>query len=148
MTYDNYEARREVTAAGVSGSRYPPGHATDVLDRSHPHPMDRPPIEEPIGQHEITIRAEGNTLFVEGDIDLYQAATFRQRAGAHIRDAGDEPRLDLTAVAFLDSAGLAALLALSREAQAQGKTLRLAVKGGPRRVLKITGIDRMLTIEE
>jgi anti-anti-sigma factor len=54
----------------------------------------------------------------------------------------------LRGVAFVDSAGLAALLALSREAGAAGKTLRLMVSGSPRRVLHVTGLDRMLALEE
>ena len=91
-------------------------------------------------------REEG--LYVQGDIDLYVAADFRQRALEYIRSAGASPCLDLTEVPFLDSAGLAALLGLSREAKTTGKTLRLRVTGGPRRVLRITGIDRMLALEE
>lgn len=96
---------------------------------------------------ELVMTEEGDTLCVRGDIDLYQAPQFRQRAEAHIH-AVASPRLDLNDVPFLDSAGLAALLALSRDAQASGKTLRLSVSGSPRRVLRVTGIDRMLALEE
>ena len=93
------------------------------------------------------MQVEDDTLHVCGDIDLYQAGLFRQQAEAHIRNV-PQPRLDLTRVLFLDSAGLASLLALSREAKAQGKTLRVVTAGSPRRVLRITGIDRMLALEE
>ena len=96
---------------------------------------------------ELILEVEGDTLHVRGDIDLYQAPVFRQRAEEHIRNV-TEPRLNLRDVPFLDSAGLAALLALSREAQSAGKTLRLVVTGSPRRVLRVTGIDQMLALEE
>ncbi len=95
----------------------------------------------------MRIEVEGDTLRVRGDIDLYHAERFRQQAEAHLRSV-PQPLLDLTQVAFLDSAGLAALLALSREAKAQGKMLRVAIAGSPRRVLRITGIDRILTLDE
>ena len=95
----------------------------------------------------LTMEAEGDVLSVQGDIDLHVAPVFRQRALEHIR-AADRPQLDLNRVPFLDSAGLAVLLSLSREAKSVGKELRLKACGSPRRVLRITGIDRMLQLEE
>jgi len=96
---------------------------------------------------ELILQADGDTLTAAGDIDLYHATDFRHRAEKHIDDV-EQPRLDLLRVPFIDSAGLAALLALSRAAKARGKALRIAVGGSPRRVLRITGIDRLLEIEE
>jgi anti-sigma B factor antagonist len=93
------------------------------------------------------MHTEGDTLVVSGDIDLYQAPAFRSAAEAHIA-AIAQPRFDLSGVPFLDSAGLATLLYLSRQAGEQEKTLRMVVTGGPRRVLKITGIDRVLMLED
>ncbi|MBC8103182.1 MAG: STAS domain-containing protein [Cytophagales bacterium] len=92
------------------------------------------------------MEAEG-TLIVSGDIDLHQAPEFRARAETFIQDNA-QPRMDLSQVPFLDSAGLAALLSLSRTAKAQDKSLRLIVTGSPRRVLRITGIDRVLILED
>lgn len=96
---------------------------------------------------ELSMETEGEVLRVSGDIDLYVASAFQERGMAHVRAAAS-PRFDMTGVLFLDSAGLAALVSLAREAQAAGKTLRLRVKGSPRRVLRITGIDQMITVEE
>ena len=95
----------------------------------------------------LSVRTEGDTLIAEGDIDLYQAPAFRDAAQVHV-DQADFPRLDLKGVSFLDSAGLAVLLSLARQAKAQNKTLRVLSIGSPRRVLKITGIDRVLQMEE
>jgi len=95
----------------------------------------------------LTIEVRGDTLAAAGDIDLYRAPEFRERAEAFIRTV-PQPRLDLSLVPFLDSAGLATLLALSRIAKSESKTLRLVVTGSPRRVLKITGIDRVLVLED
>ena len=135
MSYSN---KRETVAAGR-------GMAPSA-GSGRPHWREAE-VAETAAVPSAAFHAEGDTLHVNGDIDLYQAGLFRQQAEAHIRSAA-QPRLDLTQVPFLDSAGLAALLALSRDARAQGKTLRVAIAGSPRRVLRITGIDRMLALEE
>jgi len=95
----------------------------------------------------IDMRAEGDTLYVVGDIDLHQASFFRTRAEEHIRTA-PQPRLDLSKVPFMDSAGLSVLLVVARLAQELGKPLRVVAAGSPRRVLRITGIDRVVTVED
>lgn len=93
------------------------------------------------------MHVSGDTLVMTGDLDLYEAPRFREFAEAFVR-ATENPRFDMTAVPFLDSAGLACLLSLSRLATTQHKTLRIAISGGPRRVLKITGIDRVLVVDD
>ncbi len=103
--------------------------------------------EEECCRNGLTMEAQGDIFQVQGDIDLYVAPVFRQRALEHIHSA-ENPRLDLRQVPFLDSAGLAALLSLCREAKGMGKELRLMASGSPRRVLRITGIDRMLPIDD
>ncbi len=94
----------------------------------------------------LRLHSQGDTLFAEGDIDLFQAPAFREAAKAHLAQH-DAPLIDLRGVDFLDSAGLAVLLVLAREAKEQNKDLRVAASGSPRRVLRITGIDRVLHVE-
>lgn len=131
------------------------GHLTAVHDRytftqNSSHEMtatnDMTTPNDP-DDFDLEMHDEGDTLFVSGDIDLHQASKFGERAEMHIRQT-ESPRLDLTGVLFLDSAGLATLLSLSKLAQTQDKTLRLVATGSPRRVLKITGIDRVLSVED
>ncbi len=94
----------------------------------------------------LHLHTEGDTLFAEGDIDLFQAPKFREAAQAHLAHH-EMPIIDLRNVDFLDSAGLAVLLVLAREAKEQHKLLRVSASGSPRRVLRITGIDRVLHVE-
>jgi anti-sigma B factor antagonist len=96
---------------------------------------------------ELSMEAEGDLLRVTGDVDLYVASAFQKQGTAYVRAAA-APLLDMRGVSFVDSAGLAALVSLAREAQSSGKTLRLRIAGSPRRVLRITGIDQMITVEE
>jgi anti-anti-sigma factor len=95
----------------------------------------------------LQIEEVDGTLTVSGDLDLHQASVFLKEAERHI-NANSRPRLDLSRVPFLDSAGLATLLALSRFAKEQNKSIRVIATGSPRRVLKITGIDRVLLLED
>jgi len=89
---------------------------------------------------------QGDTLRVSGDVDLYVAAIFRQAGVLHVREH-TTPTIDLTGVAFLDSAGLAALLYIAKVARSCEHPLRVLAVGNPRRVLRITGIDRMLLMD-
>lgn len=99
------------------------------------------------GSSDLKWEMRGGALSVEGEIDLNEAGTFQEIAGEYIGKT-KEPRLDLSGVEFIDSAGLAALLGLVRQAQREGKTLRAQVGGNPKRVLQITGIDKLLMVEE
>jgi anti-anti-sigma factor len=95
----------------------------------------------------LTLHREGDSLVVRGDLDLFEAPRFRDAAEAYLH-ASPEPNLDMTGVPFVDSAGLATLLYLSRQAAKERKTLRIQIGRGPRRVLKITGIDRCLIVDD
>lgn len=96
---------------------------------------------------ELTSHVDGDTLYLSGDIDLHQAQKFRALGEAHIGQTAT-PRLDMSRVPYLDSAGLATLLSLSRISKAQSKRLRIVATGSPRRVLRITGLDQVLACED
>lgn len=95
----------------------------------------------------MTAETFGETLLVRGDIDLYVASEFRQAGEKHV-EATTDPVIDLLGVPFLDSAGLAALLSIARMARSMDRPLRVKAIGNPRRVLRITGIDRMVKVED
>lgn len=95
----------------------------------------------------LTTETRGSTLLLTGDIDLYVAGDFRQTGEAHVREHAN-PVIDLTGVPFLDSAGLASLLSIARVARSHDRTLHIVASGNPRRVLRITGVDQMIAIQE
>jgi anti-anti-sigma factor len=133
------------------GNRTLPFFGFTMNDQNHrefslpaPFPKETTPTVE-LGA--LRMHTEGDTLFVAGDVDLYQAASFREVAERHLHDT-TEPCINLREVDFLDSAGLATLLALSRLARKEEKTLRVVAVGNPRRVLRITGLDSILSVED
>jgi anti-sigma B factor antagonist len=85
------------------------------------------------------------TLAVGGELDLYTAPDVRDELAALPEDA--HVVVDLTAMTFVDSAGVAALLVAARRLRMNGGTLALVIDD-PRvlRVLEVTGLDRYFEI--
>ena len=87
-------------------------------------------------------------LALSGEIDLRRATELRKTAEAYER--GDVPsvHVDLSAVTFLDSIGLAFLARLARTATARGG--EVVVSGAQpivRRVLEVSGLLTVLRLE-
>lgn len=84
---------------------------------------------------------------VSGEMDYLTKIDFLAHFEALIDTRSKSLVLDLSGVAFCDSAGLGALLGAHRLAQARGSVLALACAPPPlRRMLDITGADQVLTV--
>lgn len=88
------------------------------------------------------------TLHVYGDVDLATGPLLEECVAAAEADAPPRLVLNLRGVTFMDSTGLGLILRSLRRAQAQGRELALAgVPSQPRRLLAVTGVDRLLELE-
>jgi anti-sigma B factor antagonist len=85
-------------------------------------------------------------LHVAGEVDLATAPALRDALGALLADgAAARVVVDLSAVTFLASSGLAALLEAHQRACASGRALRVVVaERTVWRVLEVTGLVRVL----
>jgi anti-anti-sigma factor len=97
---------------------------------------------------ELSIRTsrEGTTATVaaEGEIDLSTVGELRT-AVTRAADGVDNLLLDLTAVEFIDSAGLGGLLELRSTLRSQSVTLQINAGEGPvRQAMEITGLSELL----
>jgi anti-anti-sigma factor len=86
-------------------------------------------------------------ISVAGEVD----ATNSARLEAYIAEMRRKPHeavvLDLAAMAFMDSSGLAAILGAHTYADRHGGSLHLAaVQGVPGRVLEVTGVEAWLNV--
>ena len=91
-------------------------------------------------------RSHGDCVVTpDGELDLFTAAELTQALREHERSAR-RLVLDLSKLRFLDSAGLALLIAQHRRAQHDGTQFAIANPTGEvRRVLAISGLDRVLS---
>src|SRR3954471_2738669 len=98
---------------------------------------------------ELSIRTsvEGNTATVaaEGEIDLSTVDELRTAVTSAAEDGVERLRLDLTAVEFIDSAGLGGLLELRSTLRSRSVTLEIDADDGPvRQAMEITGLSELL----
>jgi|SRR3954466_10289255 anti-anti-sigma factor len=88
-------------------------------------------------------------LAVAGEVDIGTVGLLRDRLTAAVREpAVNRVVLDFGALTFLDSSGIAALIAAHRFGEERG--IRLSIincHGTVRHVLEVTGILAMLAIE-
>jgi anti-sigma B factor antagonist len=101
---------------------------------------------------EFTIQAatEGQTttLSVAGEVDLATAEELNQAATSALESRPTALVIDLARVTFLDSTGLAVLVAVTNQTNASG--VRLIIRDPAprvRNVIRITGLAEFLPVE-
>ena len=100
-------------------------------------------------EDELSIRTsrDGSTATVAaaGEIDLSTVDDLRAAVTGAASDGTEKLRLDLTAVEFIDSAGLGGLLELRSTLRARNVTLEIDAGDGPvRQAMEITGLSELL----
>jgi anti-sigma B factor antagonist len=98
----------------------------------------------------ITRESSGDTtvVTVRGDVDVATSPQLRAELQAAIDAGSKEVVVDVNAMDFIDSAGLGVLIgALKRASEAGAGLVLRGVQPSPRKVLGITGLDDMFTIE-
>jgi len=90
--------------------------------------------------------AEGFTrIEMRGDCDLYEAPGFARAMLAKIEAGESRLHLDLSAVAYLDSSGVGAIVRIVQSARRTGTKVRFSgIRGTPRRVLDLANILPLL----
>jgi anti-sigma B factor antagonist len=111
-----------------------------------------PPREEDaILDLSLERRTHGTWAVVDvgGELDLYTAPSFRESVLEAAGDT-DPPKVivDFRGLGFIDSSGLGAIVACLKHLRERGGDLALAAPEGSglRRLLDLTGLDRVLTL--
>jgi anti-anti-sigma factor len=90
-------------------------------------------------------RADGAELRLSGELTLATVSRLQERLDETESTAPDVLRLDLRHVSFIDSTGLAVLIAADTRSRAAGRRLvLLTAPGTVERLLAISGLDRRL----
>jgi len=100
------------------------------------------------GTLDIEVREEHGVVIaaVTGEIDVSNSAQLRERL-FELADNGGTLIVDLNRVAFIDSAGLGALVGTSRRAAERGGSLlAVCAQPQPRKLLWMTGVDKRIPL--
>ncbi|MET0305764.1 MAG: STAS domain-containing protein [Solirubrobacterales bacterium] len=96
----------------------------------------------------VSIDAQVQTLALAGELDMANAATLSSELEAIESDAGSEPiTIDLRELEFIDSTGIAVLVAAYRRARAEGESRLRFIRSkatGVQRVMDVTGLEKEL----
>jgi anti-anti-sigma factor len=88
-------------------------------------------------------------LIVRGEVDIAVVAELRRALEDALEMPAPAVSVDLTDVRHLDSSALKVLVRANIRARVTGKELTVRATQGPvRRVLDLTGADRVLTVED
>lgn len=91
-------------------------------------------------------RTQGRWTVVEiaGELDLHTSPSLRDRILGLVDDGTGFLALDMTNVDFMDSSSLGSLVScLKRVREHEGRLLLIGVNGSPKKVLGLTGLDRV-----
>jgi anti-anti-sigma factor len=109
-------------------------------------------IDDRMREHDLVtisaLRERGDTiLVVRGDVDM-ATASFLWESVEHVLPDSERVIVDLSDVDFLDSSGLSVFVRAHRRLREAGGALVLrSPNPGVRRVLELTGLAQVLTIE-
>jgi anti-anti-sigma factor len=88
---------------------------------------------------------DANAVRLVGDLDHATVATFERRVDTLVASGAQRVLLDLSAVGFVDSSGLSAVVELFHRLKLSGGRLVIVCPdGGPRRIFERTGLAAFL----
>lgn len=97
---------------------------------------------------EVEQGATGPVLSAAGEIDTLTAPELQAGIEEALPEDGGVLVVDLTAVTFLSSAGLAVLVGAHQQADEYGAEVRIVTNSATARVFQLTGLDATLNLFE
>jgi anti-sigma B factor antagonist len=105
-----------------------------------------PPVSE---EAQAELRTSGSTVHVtvRGEIDLHSAPDLRETLARAVEGHPELVMVHLDEVSFLDSTGLGILVGAWKAQRAADRELELVCsRPEPLKLLRLTGLDRVLTV--
>jgi anti-sigma B factor antagonist len=102
------------------------------------------------GEFYVRSAMDGSATLVHvgGEVDTYTSPELRGALTELVRDGHTDLVLDLSAVSFLDSSGLAVLISAAKSCRTHGGSLRIAAATpNTLRLLEITGLNHSLEVD-
>lgn len=88
------------------------------------------------------------TLILRGDLDAYTGPRFNESLKAAVEGTKGDIAMDMREVSFVDSSGIAILVATAKTLRERGNTL--VIQSPPRmlrKVLEMTGVTKLVRVE-
>ena len=97
-----------------------------------------------------TRQVDSNTyrIVLTGEFDMHTSPKFKHDLHTCIEQGADDVILDLSEASFIDSTFLGILLGGRKRLRERGGEIRVVCPDSLRRIFEVTGLDRVLTIEE
>ncbi len=90
---------------------------------------------------------EPNLLVLEGEIDLHESPRVKEKLNPLIEQKHPRVLIDMTAVSYIDSSGIAVLIDAMQRLRAQGGQLALfGIQESVRNVFEIARLDQVFNI--
>ena len=98
---------------------------------------------------DVITTMRGAAAIVTGRLDVRSATDLRLKSSEALVECGGVLTLNLSAVEFIDSSGLGALISLHREAEREGRQLQIVPPAGSaREIFALTRTERYFTLVE
>jgi anti-sigma B factor antagonist len=95
---------------------------------------------------DVRLVASGVDVTLRGDIDVHTAPLLRDRLGEVVRQGEERVVVHLDEVTFLDSTGLGVLIGAHKAQRRSGAFELVCEEPRILRILTLTGLDRVFTI--
>ena len=90
---------------------------------------------------------QGSALKVVGELTWDVTSAFDQACRTLLREVASSPAVDLTGLDMMGSTHIGILVAHATEARASGKELIIKASGSLRKVIVLSGLDKLAKIE-
>ena len=99
-------------------------------------------------QFKLSKNGTAETLFVAGELDISSAPAFEHAVSQALGGQGQEFRVDISGLTFMDSTGAQALVRVHKHVERLGRQLVVASPTpGVRMVLEILGLDQIIDVQ-
>ncbi len=86
-------------------------------------------------------------VVIKGELDAYQSIEFKEKLIDAFKEESEKVLIDMTAISYIDSAGLGALVSLLKRASERSKELRLfGLKPNVNKIFELTRLNRVFKI--
>ena len=99
-------------------------------------------------QFKLSKNGTAETLFVSGELDISSAPALEHAVSQALDGQGDEFRVDISGLTFMDSAGAQALVRVHNHVERVGRQLVVvSPTPGVRMVFEILGLEQIIDVK-